>query len=80
MIKDYSDNIIMIYRVKKLKGQSNWVLLDNFGFEFIMNGWTVCAVSTINNGRVWLKDDIEEDLKLVLASISTALLVRQSLD
>ncbi|MBK9378329.1 MAG: hypothetical protein IPM86_08845 [Saprospiraceae bacterium] len=79
MIKDNSDNIIMINRVKKLKGQSNWVLLDNFGFEFIMNGWTVCAVSTINNGRIWLKDDIEEDLKLVLASISTALLVRQSL-
>lgn len=79
IIKDNLGNEIIIRGVKKVEGQANWIQLDNFGFEFIQNGKSIGAVSTINNGRVWLKNDIDENLKLVLASVSTSILVRQSL-
>lgn len=78
--RDVNGNEIQILGVKKVEHQANWVQLDNFGFEFIMNGVSVGAVSTINNGRVWIKNDISDELKLVLASLSSSLMVRQNID
>ncbi|MCX8492136.1 MAG: hypothetical protein ORN54_13825 [Cyclobacteriaceae bacterium] len=79
IIKDNNGNEIIIRGVKKVEGQANWVQLDNFGFEFIQKGQSIGAVSIINNGRVWLKKDINEEIALVLASISTSILVRHSM-
>jgi len=79
IIKDNNGNEIVIRGVKKVQGQLNWMQLDNYGFEFIRNGQSIGAVSTINNGRVWLKNDIDDNTKLVLASIASSLLVRHSM-
>lgn len=79
VIRDTKGNEILIRGVKKVEGQANWVQLDNFGFEFIRNGQSIGAVSTINNGRVWMKDNLRPELKLVLSSISSSLLLRHSM-
>ena len=71
--------VISIRGVKKIENQSNWIQLDNHGFEFTMDGKAVAAVSTINKGRVWLHNELSSSDKLVIASLSTALLVRHSI-
>lgn len=50
------------------------------GYEFILNGQPIGAVETINSGKVWLKEELPADLKLVLASLSSALLLRSNLE
>lgn len=77
--KDTKGNEITIRGIKKIEGQANWIQLDNYGFEFIQNHKVIGAVSTLNNGRVWFKEDISSDQKLIIASISTSLLVRHSM-
>jgi hypothetical protein len=78
--KDKYGHEILITGVREIENQANWVKLDNFGFEFSQNGQAIGAVSTINNGRVWIKNDIDEDIKLILSSISSSLLVRNSME
>ena len=53
--------------------------MDNFGFEFLHNGHSIGAVSVMNSGKVWIRNDIPSELKLVVSSISTSLLVRHSM-
>lgn len=50
------------------------------GYEFVHDGEIVGAVETINKGKVWLKNDLDDDLKLVLASLSSCLLLRTNLE
>lgn len=50
-----------------------------FGYEFLLKGQSVGAVETINSGKVWLRDELPADLKLVLASLSSTLLLRTNL-
>ncbi|UTW67251.1 hypothetical protein KFE94_03805 [bacterium SCSIO 12643] len=77
--KDKNGNEILIKGVREIEKQANWVKLDNFGFEFIYKDQAIGAVSTLNNGRVWIKNDISEELKLVLSCMSSSLLVRHSM-
>jgi hypothetical protein len=51
-----------------------------FGYEFMLEGQSVGAVETINGGKVWLKEELPADLKLVLASLSSAILLRSNLE
>ena len=50
------------------------------GYEFIYHGKAIGAVETVNNGKVWFKNNLPDDLKLVLASLSSSLLLRTSLE
>lgn len=50
------------------------------GYEFVYKDQAIGAVETINNGKVWFKNDLPDDLKLVLASLSSSLLLRTSLE
>ena len=70
---------IYIKAVKKIEGQANWVNIDVNGFEFIKNNESIAAVSLLNNGRVWLRNDLSDDVKLVLSSVMTSLMVRHSM-
>ena len=79
MAQDSRGRKLLIRGVKKVEGQANWVQLDNFGFEFLLDGRAVGAVSTINSGRVWMRHDLDPELKQVVAALSTSLLVRHSL-
>ncbi|MBN2807786.1 MAG: hypothetical protein JXR22_14105 [Prolixibacteraceae bacterium] len=50
------------------------------GYEFVHNGEIIGAVETINKGKVWMKSNLDEDLQLVLASLSSCLLLRTNLE
>lgn len=71
-----TNEIIEIRGVKKVEGQANFMAAKVWGFEFFMNGKSIGAVSLINNGRVWLKNDLNEEIQLVLSSVITGLIVR----
>jgi hypothetical protein len=38
------------------------------------------AVSVMNRGRVWVKNDLHPDLKLVVASLATSMLLRHNME
>jgi len=72
---------ILLNSVSKLEGKKlpKIMLSKTNGFVFTRNGEPLAAVSVYNKGVVMLGNDLPEELRLVLASISTALLVRQDL-
>lgn len=71
--------VIEVKGVTHLENGSN--LSSKFlGYEFIHHEKTIGAVETVNNGKVWFKNDLPDDLKLVLASLSSSLLLRTSLE
>lgn len=71
-----------VIEVKGVTQLENGVNLSSkfWGYEFIHLGKTIGAVETINNGKVWFKNDLPEDLKLVLASLSSSLLLRTNME
>jgi hypothetical protein len=77
--KDTKGNEIIIKGVSRIEGQGSLMQAEFVGFEFFMNGQSVGAVSCFNNGKVWMKDDLNPDIKLVISSISTSLLVKHNL-
>jgi len=79
IIKGYDGTEILIKGIDKLEGHANWAFTTNYGFEFVQDGKSLGAVSVVNNGKVWLKNDLSEEMKLVLSSVSSALLSRQSM-
>lgn len=73
---------IEIYATAKLEGKKIPKLFQGqvFGYFFKIDGKTVAAVSIYNKGKIYLSNDLDERQKLVIASISTALLVRSNLE
>lgn len=71
-----------VIEVKGVTQLENGVNLSSkfWGYEFIHLGKTIGAVETINNGKVWFKNDLTGDLKLVLAGVSSSLLLRTNLE
>lgn len=49
-----------------------------FGFMFRHKGRTIGAVSVKNNGKVWLRNDLTAEEKLVVSSLATALILRRT--
>ena len=50
------------------------------GLLFTKSGETVAAVSLMNEGMIWIKKDLDNECKLLIAAISTAMLVRPDLE
>jgi len=72
---------IDISGIRELEGSSSFITQnDVYGYEFQLDGKVIGAVSTINNGKVWFKKDLDDDLKLVLAGISSGLMLRNSVE
>jgi hypothetical protein len=71
---------IEIKGVKELEGQANWLQLDVYGYQFWIDGEAVGAVSIVNNGRVWMRQDLDDETKLVLASLSSGLMLRDNIE
>ncbi|CAG5002544.1 hypothetical protein DYBT9275_02915 [Dyadobacter sp. CECT 9275] len=70
---------IEISGIRELKGSSSLLTQNEvYGYEYTLNGNIIGAVSTINNGKVWLKRDLSTPLKLLLASVSSGLMLRNS--
>lgn len=72
---------IEISGIRELEG-SPALLTQNevYGYEFRLEGRVIGTVSTINNGRVWFKNGLNEQLTLVLASVSSGLMLRNSVE
>lgn len=69
-------DIIPEYRWEN--GKPATVLKPVEGYKFVLMGETVAAVQTypINKRFVWLRNDLSENLKFILAAAATTLLVR----
>lgn len=76
----YEDSTIEVQPVDKLSNGKRALGMQSLGFQFVFNGEVVGAVETLNNGRVWLKDGLAPELRLVLGSVSAALLLRSELE
>jgi len=49
------------------------------GLLFAKSGETVAAVSLMNEGAIWIKKDLDNKCKLLIAAISTAMLLQPTL-
>lgn len=78
-VRDKQGRIISIRGVKEFDGRKVWGRYQNYGFEFSMQGRALGAVSIINAGMVWLHPDLDAELRIVTASLASALLLRQSM-
>jgi len=76
---DKAGRQILIRGVKKVEGAPGLLGWENYGFEFVQDGQTIGAVSLLGKGRVWLRQSLDADTRLVVASVATALMVRQSI-
>jgi hypothetical protein len=50
------------------------------GILFTKSGETVAAVNLMNEGLVWIEKDLDDRCKLLIAAISTAMLVKPNLE
>jgi hypothetical protein len=72
---------IDIAGIRELEGSSSFLTQnDVYGYEFHLNGKVIGAVSTINNGKVWFKNGLSDDIRLVLASVSSGLMLRNNVE
>ena len=78
-IKNHMDSI-QVNGVKKLENGKSSFVNKFWGYEFVYKEQAIGAVEIINNGKVWIKNDLPDDLKLVLASLSSSLLLRTSME
>ncbi len=70
---------INITGIRSLEGSSDFITQNQvYGYEFQQDGKVIGAVSTINQGKVWLKKDLDAEIKLVLACVSSGLMLRNS--
>ena len=76
----YQEGLIDIQPVDRLVNGKRALGMQSLGFQFVYEGEVVGAVETLNNGRVWLKDSLAPELRLVLGSVSAALLLRSELE
>ncbi|HUI91030.1 MAG TPA: hypothetical protein VLX68_02175 [Chitinivibrionales bacterium] len=51
-----------------------------WGVLFARPGETVTAVNLMDKGTVWMKKDLDKELKLLIAALSTAMLVKPDLE
>jgi hypothetical protein len=71
---------IDITGIRELEGSPQFITQnDVYGYKFQLDGKTIGAVSTINNGKVWFRTGLDSSLKLILASISSGLMLRNSI-
>ena len=70
---------ILIRPVERLDNGQRMLDMQVPGFEFLLDNKVVGAVETLNRGRIWLRRDLNENQKLVLAGVASALLLRSEL-
>lgn len=76
----YQDGLIDVQPVGRLANGKRFLGQQSLGFQFVYRGEVAGAVETLNHGRVWLKDGLAPELRLVLSSVAAALLLRSELE
>lgn len=77
---DEQGNSIEIKGTKQLS--ENKFFTDDsktFGYELFRNGESIGAVSVLGNGKVWIKNSLSPQDKLIVASLSSILISKQNL-
>lgn len=52
---------------------------EPLGVEFLRGGEVIGAVETVNEGRVWVRENLEQESRLVIGAVAAALLLRSGL-
>ncbi|GJM34825.1 MAG: hypothetical protein DHS20C18_38260 [Saprospiraceae bacterium] len=73
------DLTISIQPIKHLEGGKRMLDMQAPGFSFVRDGKTLGAVEVLNQGRIWIKNDLPGEEKLLLAGVASALLLRSEL-
>lgn len=60
--------------IREFQG-SDWPSGEILGYELRIDDWTVAAVETINQGRVWIDPDLDDRDTARVAAVITALLL-----
>jgi hypothetical protein len=72
---------IEIIGIKELEGASPMLTQNEvYGYEFRLDGKIIGAVSVINQGKVWFRKDLDASQKLILAAISSGLMLRSNVE
>jgi len=75
------DQRIEIEAIRGLKGQPDWMKeLAVYGHEFRIGKEVVGAVSTVNKGTVWIDSRLSAEMRTVIASVATGLLLRRDME
>ena len=78
--RNYSKTI-EIQAIRGLENQPEWLKQAAvYGHEFLLKGTVVGAVSTLNNGVVWIDDSLDSEAKIIIASLATGLLLRTDVE
>ena len=80
LLRSRTGDVIRLRAVKEIEGQVMVLPRNNVGFEFFEKGEAIGAVSLLNAGRVWIREDLPQERQQVLAALSAALLVRERLE
>ncbi|WP_210462117.1 hypothetical protein [Rufibacter roseolus] len=72
----YEIEVLPLYRWEGKSLPSGTAL----GYEFSRDGQVLASVQTVNNGKVWFRNTLSPDLRLVLASACGSLLLYNKLD
>lgn len=77
---DEQGNTIEIKGTKQL-AENKFFTDDSktFGYELFRNGESIGAVSVLGNGKVWIKNSLSPQDKLIVASLSSMLISKQNL-
>ena len=79
-VRKGNEPMIELFGITELEGKKIPKMLQTLiGWEYRLNGESIGVVSLYNKGTVVLKEGISEEFKIVIASLSTALLVRTDL-
>ena len=70
---------ISLSAVWELESGQRWPGTEPIGVEFLRGGEVIGAVETVNEGRVWIREQLDAQDRLVLASLASALLLRSGL-
>jgi hypothetical protein len=72
---------IEIKAVRGLENQPEWLKkMAVYGHEFVLNGKVVGAVSTLNNGTVWIDPSLDAETRTILAALATGILLRTDVE
>jgi len=79
MAKDKKGNEIVIRGITRMAGEPSWVPTEVYGYGFSQGGRDIGAVSIAGNGKVYLRNDLPPETRLILAALSSALMVRRNM-
>lgn len=77
--KSRTGESIEIKPVKYLENHKGLKSIDNYGFEFFIENKAIAAVSTMNNGKVWMSKQLDAEHRLVLSALCSAILLKSEL-